>query len=38
MQPLPPERYVLAEWRIARVHIDYHVEADGHYYSVPYRW
>jgi transposase len=36
MRPLPPERYVLAEWRIARVHIDYHVEADGHYYSVPY--
>ena len=24
------------KWRWARVNIDYHVEADGHYYSVPY--
>jgi transposase len=27
---------VVAEWRVARVHIDYHIEVEGHYYSVPY--
>ena len=37
MQPLPAERYTFAEWRKARVNVDYHVEVDGHYYSVPYR-
>lgn len=38
MQPLPAERYVFAEWKRARVHIDYHIEVAGHYYSVPYQW
>jgi hypothetical protein len=28
--------YVFAEWRLARVHIDYHIAVDEHYYSVPY--
>ena len=37
LQPLPAERYVLAEWKNARVNIDYHVEVDRHYYSVPYQ-
>ncbi len=36
LRPLPPHPYVYAEWKKARVHIDYHVEVDGHYYSVPY--
>ena len=36
MKPLPVERYSYAEWKKARVHIDYHVEVLGHYYSVPY--
>jgi transposase len=36
LQPLPAERYVYAEWKKARVNIDYHVAIDGHYYSVPY--
>jgi len=36
MKPLPVQPYVFAEWRQARVHIDYHVEVDRHYYSVPY--
>jgi transposase len=36
LQSLPAIRYELAERRIARVNIDYHVEYDGHYYSVPY--
>ena len=35
LQPLPLEPYVYAEWRIARVNIDSHVEIEGHYYSVP---
>jgi transposase len=37
MTPLPSERYSYAEWKKARVHIDYHVEVEGHYYSVPYQ-
>lgn len=37
MRPLPPEPYVFAEWKKARVHIDYHMQVDGHYYSVPYQ-
>lgn len=37
MKALPESRYVFAEWRRARVHMDYHIEVDGHYYSVPYR-
>jgi transposase len=37
MQPLPAARYAFAEWRKARVNVDYHVEVGGHYYSVPYR-
>ena len=34
--PLPSRPYELAEWKIARPNIDYHVEYDGHYYSVPH--
>jgi transposase len=37
MQPLPVVPYDFAEWRRARVSIDYHVEVLGHYYSVPYQ-
>jgi hypothetical protein len=37
LRPLPDAPYVYAEWRKARVHIDYHVEVDRHYYSVPYQ-
>lgn len=36
--PLPIQRYEFAEWKLATVGIDYHVEAAGHYYSVPYRY
>ena len=35
LQPLPTEPYVYAEWRMARVNIDAHIEVEGHYYSVP---
>jgi transposase len=34
---LPAEPFVYAEWRIRRVALDYHVDIDGHYYSVPHR-
>ena len=36
LRPLPPQPYEYAEWKLARVKIDYHVEVEGHYYSVPY--
>jgi transposase len=34
--PLPQDRFELQKWATARVNIDYHVEIDFHYYSVPY--
>lgn len=37
LRDLPAEPYVYAEWRIRRVGLDYHVDVDGHYYSVPHR-
>jgi transposase len=37
LRPLPARRYEFATWRKARVNIDYHIEADRHYYSVPYQ-
>jgi transposase len=33
----PAEPYEYAEWRVRRVGLDYHVDIDGHYYSVPHR-
>jgi transposase len=36
LKPLPALRYELAERKTRRVNIDYHVEYDGRYYSVPY--
>lgn len=36
MKTLPAAPYVFAEWKRARVHVDYHIENDRHYYSVPY--
>ena len=36
LRPLAVEPYVFARWRHAKVNIDYHLEVDGHYYSVPY--
>jgi transposase len=38
LKPLPVEPYLFAEWRLRRVGIDYHVEVERHYYSVPYRF
>jgi len=36
LKALPAAPYELAYWKKATVHLDYHVEVDGHYYSVPY--
>lgn len=35
--PLPAHPYEYAEWLRAKVNIDYHIEVDHHYYSVPCR-
>jgi hypothetical protein len=37
MRPLPTSRYECATWKTAKVNIDYHVESDRHYYSVPHQ-
>jgi transposase len=35
--PLPQQRYEYADWKKARVNIDYHIEVLCHRYSVPYQ-
>jgi transposase len=37
LKPLPVARYEYAEWKKATANIDYHIEVDGHFYSVPYQ-
>jgi transposase len=37
LKPLPVQPYQYGEWKKATVNIDYHVEVDRHYYSVPYQ-
>lgn len=37
LRPLPVEPFEFAEFKKAKVGIDYHIELDRHYYSVPYR-
>ena len=37
LKPLPAEPYVFAEWKECRVGLDYHVEIEKHYYSVPHQ-
>jgi transposase len=36
MRQLPATSYVFAEWKELTVAFDYHVDVDGHYYSVPH--
>ena len=38
LHPLPTESYVLAEWKKAKVNVDYHIEVERHYYSVPHNY
>ncbi len=35
--PLPVRPYEFALWKKARVNIDYHIEVERHFYSVPYQ-
>ena len=35
LKPLPAEPFEYAEWKQCRVGLDYHVEIEKHYYSVP---
>src|SRR6185437_3945285 len=37
LAPLPDTDHEFAEWRFARVSLDYHVELDGFFYSVPHQ-
>lgn len=37
LKSLPATAYAFAAWKKVTVHIDYHVEVDGHYYSVPHQ-
>jgi transposase len=37
LKPLPQTPYEYADWKKAKVNIDYHIEVDGHFYSVPYQ-
>ena len=34
---LPPTPYEYADWKRCRVNLDYHVEIEKHFYSVPFR-
>ena len=36
LHPLPTRRYTYADWLKSRVNIDYHIEVDDHYYSIPH--
>jgi transposase len=35
LKPLPATGYEYGEWTTARVNLDYHIELERHYYSVP---
>lgn len=37
LKPLPQTPYEFAEWKKARVNVDYHIEVDRHFYSVPHK-
>lgn len=37
LRPLPAERFDVSEWAKATVNIDYHVQFDNSFYSVPYQ-
>jgi transposase len=36
LRPLPAERFAYCEWKTCRVNIDYHVDVEHHFYSVPH--
>ena len=36
LNPLPSQPYQFAEWKKATVNVDYHIDVERHYYSVPH--
>jgi len=38
LRPLPSRPYCFAEWKKAKANVDYHIEVDRHYYSIPYTY
>jgi len=37
LKPLPTKRYEFSRYKSAKVHVDYHIELEHNYYSVPYQ-
>ncbi len=37
LRPLPADRFEIGRWRKLKLELDYHVPAEGHFYSVPYQ-
>jgi transposase len=37
LRPLPSQSFELLVWKKAKVHIDYHIFVDKHFYSVPHK-
>ncbi len=37
LRPLPPNRFEMADWKNCGVNIDYHIDVDHNYYSVPHQ-
>ena len=37
LKPLPAQQFELAIYKTAKVHIDYHIQVEGCFYSVPYQ-
>jgi hypothetical protein len=38
LKPLPQESFEFMTWKKARVNINYHIELEKHYYSVPHKY
>lgn len=38
LAPLPKTAFEFAHWKTAKVNLDYHIELERHYYSVPYEY
>lgn len=38
LRPLPAYEFIFAQWKQAKVNLDYHIEVERHYYSVPYQY
>jgi transposase len=38
LSALPKHKFEFGKWKVCKVNIDYHIEAQGAYYSVPYQY